>query len=90
MEAAVAAGQAAAFSQVITFIHRYQETWWISTDSGWLPVRPPIAVSLDERAERMRQPARKNAANAAVIRAVIELAREATQAAAIRKHLPDV
>jgi hypothetical protein len=81
MEAAVLAGEAAAFSQAITFIRRHRETWWLSTGAGWLRVRPAVAVVLDEQAERMRHPARKSAANAAAIRAVIELARELTQQA---------
>jgi hypothetical protein len=81
MEAAVIAGEAAAVSQVLTFIRRYRETWWLSTDAGWLPIRLSVAVVLDEQAEQMRNPARKNAADAAAIRAVIELAREATKAA---------
>src|SRR5712691_11520396 len=63
MDAAAAVGTAAAFSQMITFIRRYQETWWLSTDVGWLAVCPPVAVVLDEHAEQMRQPARKSATN---------------------------
>jgi hypothetical protein len=86
MEAAVAAGKAAAFSQVITFIRRYRETWWLSTDAGWLSVHPAVAVILDEHAKRMRQPSRKSAADAAAIRAVIELACQARKTAASRQH----
>jgi hypothetical protein len=88
VEAAIVAGEAAAFSQVITFIRRYREAWWLSTDAGWLRVRPAVAVVLDEQAERMRRPDGKDAANAAAIRAVIELAREATKAVA--RHQPNV
>jgi hypothetical protein len=85
MDDAVLAAEAAAFSQVITFIRRYQEIWWLSTPAGWLQIRPPVATVLDEHAERMRQPAHKRVANAASIRAVIELAREATKATISRQ-----
>ena len=78
MDAAVAAGQAAALSQVATFIRRYRDTWWLSTEAGWLPIPLAAAVVLDQHAERMRQPAVKSAAERAAIGAVIELARKAS------------
>jgi len=85
MDAAVGNGQAIALSQVITFIRRYRDTWWLSTEAGWFPILAPVAVTLDQHAERIRQPAIEKAANHAAVRAVIELAREATNAAAPRQ-----
>lgn len=80
MDAAIHAEEAIAFSHVITFIRRYRDTWWLSTPAGWFQIRPPVAEALDEHEEQMRQPAYKSAANHAAIRAVIELARKATNA----------
>jgi hypothetical protein len=80
MDAAILAGEGVAFSQVITFVRRYQHTWWLSTDAGWFQVRPSVAAVLEEHAERMGGSARRTAASHAAIRAVVELAREATKA----------
>jgi hypothetical protein len=77
MDAAIGSGQAANLSQVITFVRHYRSTWWLSTEIGWLPIPYPVAFALDQHAERMQDPAVKNAANHFAIRAVIELAREA-------------
>jgi hypothetical protein len=82
MDTAVGNGQATAFSQVITFIRRYRAIWWLRTEVGWLPIPPPAAAVLDQHAKRMQHPAVKSATDHAVIRAVIELAREATKTAA--------
>lgn len=79
MDAAVASGQAAPLSQVVAFIMRHQYTWWLSTPVGWPPIPPPIAGILDEHAERMRHQDALTAANHAAIRAVIDLARAATE-----------
>jgi hypothetical protein len=78
MDAAVASGQAAALSQVATFIRHYRDTWWLSTEVGWLPVPPAAGVVLDQHAERLQQPAVKSVAERAAIGAVIELARKAS------------
>lgn len=77
MDAAVDNGQAAAFSQAITFIRRYRAAWWLSTEAGWLPIPPPAAADLDQYAQRLQHPAIRSAADRAAIRAVIELARQA-------------
>ena len=73
MAAAVTNGQAAPLSQAVSFIVRYQGTWWLQTQSGWITVRPAIAATLDEHAQRMRQ----HDAKIAAIRAIIDLVREA-------------
>jgi hypothetical protein len=75
MNAHLADGQAAPLSQVVPFIARYNDTWWLSTQAGWLPVAPPIAAILDKHAQRLRQQDTMIAANQAAIRAVIDLAR---------------
>lgn len=84
IDAAIASGQAAPLSQVAAFIMRYQNTWWLSTPAGWLPIPPPAAGMLDEHAERIRHQGAMTAANHAAIRAVIDLARDATRAEASR------
>jgi hypothetical protein len=77
MNAYLANGQAEPLSQVVPFIARYRDTWWLSTQAGWLPVTAPIAAVLDKHAQRLRQQDTMIAANQATIRAVIDLARHA-------------
>lgn len=46
MDAAVTTGQAAPLSQTAAFLMRYKQTWWLSTQAGWLPVpRQPLPSS---------------------------------------------
>lgn len=78
MNAYLANGQAQPLSQVVPFIARYRDAWWLSTQAGWLPVAAPIAVVLDKHAQRLRQQDTMIAANQATIRAVIDLTRQAT------------
>jgi hypothetical protein len=77
MDAAIAAGQATPLGQVITFIMRYQDTWWLSTRAGWLLVPPHLTTILDRESERIRG---QDAiiASRATIRGLITLARDAT------------
>jgi hypothetical protein len=79
MDAAIAAGQAVPLGQVITFIMRYQDSWWLSTQAGWLPVPPHLSTILDRESERIRG---QDAiiASRATIRGLITLARDATAA----------
>jgi hypothetical protein len=77
MDAAAASGQASPLGQVITFIMRYQDTWWLSTQAGWLPIPPQLSSILDRESERIRG---QDAiiASRATIRGLITLARDAT------------
>jgi hypothetical protein len=77
MDGHMARGQAVPLSQVVPFILRYQDSWWLSTQAGWLPIASSIAAVLDKHAERMRRHDAVIAANQATIRAVIARAREA-------------
>jgi hypothetical protein len=77
MDGHVANRRAEPLSQVVPFIVRYQDTWWLSTQAGWLPIAPHIAAVLDKHAERMRQHDAMIAANQATIRTVIDRARHA-------------
>jgi hypothetical protein len=77
MDEHLARGQAVPLSQVVPFIVRYQGTWWLSTQAGWLPIASPIAAVLDKHAERIRHHDAVIAANQATIRTVIARAREA-------------
>jgi hypothetical protein len=72
-------GTAVPLSAVVPFIARYHDTWWLSTQAGWLPIAPPIAAVLDEHAERMRQHDAMIAANQATIRAIIDIARNSAK-----------
>jgi hypothetical protein len=76
MDGHVACGHAVPLSQVVPFIVRYQDAWWLSTQAGWLPIASSIAAVLDKHAERMRQHDAVIAANQATIRAVIDRARQ--------------
>lgn len=78
MDTAAGSGRATVLSQAITFIRRYRGTWWLSTEAGWLPIPPPAAPALDQHAQRLQHPAIRRSADRAAIRAVIELARQAT------------
>jgi hypothetical protein len=62
-------------SQVVPFIVRYQDAWWLSTQAGWLLIAPSVASVIDRHAQRMRQHDAVIAANRATIRAVIDHAR---------------
>lgn len=62
----------------MAFLMRYQDTWWLSTQAGWLPIPAPVAAIIDEQARRLRHHDALTAANQAAIRAVIDLARDAT------------
>jgi hypothetical protein len=77
MDGHMANGRAVPLSQVIPFIIRYENAWWLSTQAGWLPIAPSIAAVLDKHAERMRQHDAVIAANQATIRTVIDRARQA-------------
>jgi hypothetical protein len=77
MDAATTSGQATPLGQVIPFIRRYQDTWWLSTQAGWLPVPPHLAVTLDKESERI-QAQDAIIASRATIRGLITLARDAT------------
>ena len=77
MDGHLANGRAVPLSQVVPFIVRYQDIWWLSTQAGWLPIAPSIAAVLDKHAERMRQHDAMIAANQATIRTVIDRARQA-------------
>jgi|SRR5450755_899597 len=77
MDAAAASGQATPLGQVITFIKRYQDTWWLSTQAGWLPVPPHLSTTLDHESERI-QGQDAIIASRATIRGLITLARDAT------------
>lgn len=77
MDEHVANGRAVPLSQVVPFIVRYQDIWWLSTQAGWLPIAPSIAAVLDKHAGRMRQHDAVIAANQATIRTVIDRARQA-------------
>ncbi len=80
MDAAAASGQAIPLGQVITFIMRYQERWWLSTHIGWLPVPPSLIPTLDRESERIRaQDA--HVTRQAAIRSLIALARDASDQA---------
>ncbi len=76
MDGHVARGQAVPLSQVVPFIVRYQDSWWLSTQAGWLPIASSIAAVLDKHAERLRRHDAVIAANQATIRAVIDRARQ--------------
>jgi hypothetical protein len=76
MDAAIAAGQATPLGQVITFIMRYQDAWWLSTQSGWLLIPPHLTTILDRESERI-QAQDAIIASRATIRGIITLARDA-------------
>lgn len=78
MDGHLANARAVPLSQVVSFIARYQDNWWLSTQAGWLPIAPSIAAVLDKHAERMRRHDAVIAANQATIRTVIDHARQAT------------
>lgn len=77
MDGHLANARAVPLSQVVPFIVRYQDNWWLSTQAGWLPIDPSIAAVLDKHAGRMRQHDAVIAANQATIRTVIDRARRA-------------
>src|SRR5450755_884834 len=77
MDAAAASGQATPLGQVITFIMRHQDTWWLSTQAGWLPVPPHLSSILDRESDRI-QGQDAIIASRATIRGLITLARDAT------------
>ncbi|HEY1619732.1 MAG TPA: hypothetical protein VGG25_19075 [Streptosporangiaceae bacterium] len=77
MDAAAASGQAIPLGQVITFIMRYQDRWWLSTHIGWLPVPASLVPTLDRESERIRaQDA--HVTRQVAIRSLIALARHAS------------
>jgi hypothetical protein len=78
IDAATALGQAAPLSRDVTFITRYQGTWWLSTQAGWLPIPPATGTILDQHADRVRHRRARTTTTRATIRAVIALARQAT------------
>jgi len=77
MDAASASGQATPLGDVITFIMRYRDTWWLSTQAGWLPVPPHLRTVLDRESARIRAQDTVIASRA-TIRGLITLARDAT------------
>ena len=75
MDAALASGQATPLGQVISYVMRYRDTWWIRGNGRWLQSTAALSAILDKESVRI---AGQDAivARRAAIRAAIALARD--------------
>lgn len=53
MHAAYDQGQATPLGQTIAYITRYQDTWWILFEGGWIRADHDLATMLDVEAARI-------------------------------------
>jgi hypothetical protein len=77
MDEAIAAGHATPLGQVIRYIMRYQDTWWVRGNGSWLAAGTELGTLLDSESERLRAQDAAVARRAA-IRAAIALTRAST------------
>jgi hypothetical protein len=77
MDTAIAAGQATPLGDVIRYIIRYKDIWWVRGNGGWLAADTALGTLLDGESERVRAQDAAVARRAA-IRGAIALTRAST------------
>jgi hypothetical protein len=87
MDTAIAVGQATPLGQVIRYIMRYQDTWWVRGYGSWLAADTELGTLLDSESERL-QAQDAAVARRAAIRAAIALTRHSTATRTERGRQP--
>jgi len=80
MDAARSSGQATPLGQVISYVMRYQDAWWIRGNGRWLQSTAALSAILDNESARITAQDAIVARRAA-IRAAVALARDTAASA---------